>query len=183
MKKRQTMNALQDFLPRLHRRFSLRKSGFLCTGNTGQAIVEFTLAFILLLVVAWIPADFGLAFYTGQLALNASREGARIGAVTKPFDATDVATQTCKRLTSALLRDPGSGLGVLCSPYSNARVAVTAPAGSDCNQQLTVTVTGDYNYFFLGLLKFFGAPVSPSVQITRSTKMRWEYQDACPVAS
>jgi Flp pilus assembly protein TadG len=36
--------------------------------NSGQALVEFTLTFVLLLVVAWIPADFGLAFYTGQLA-------------------------------------------------------------------------------------------------------------------
>lgn len=46
----------------------------------GQALVEFTLVFLLFLVVAWIPADFGLAFYTGQLAQNASREGARIAA-------------------------------------------------------------------------------------------------------
>lgn len=48
--------------------------------GTGQALVEFTLVFLLFLVVAWIPADFGLAFYTGQLAQNASREGARIAA-------------------------------------------------------------------------------------------------------
>src|SRR5947207_15271412 len=46
----------------------------------GQALVEFVLVFLLFLVVAWIPTDFGLAFYTGQLALNASREGARIAA-------------------------------------------------------------------------------------------------------
>ena len=46
----------------------------------GQALVEFTLIFILLLVVAWIPADLGLAFYTGQIAQNAAREGARIAA-------------------------------------------------------------------------------------------------------
>jgi len=50
------------------------------SSNRGQAAVEFTLAFILLLIIAFIPADFGLAFYTGQLALNASREGARIAA-------------------------------------------------------------------------------------------------------
>jgi TadE-like protein len=46
----------------------------------GQAMVEFTLIFILLLIVAWIPADFGLALYTGRIAQNASREGARIAA-------------------------------------------------------------------------------------------------------
>ena len=145
----------------------------------GQALVEFTLCFVLLLVIAWIPADFGLAFYTGQLALNASREGARIAAATDPFNATDAAIQTCKRLPSALLADPGAGFGTSCLPYSNARVAVTAPAGTACNQQLTITVTGDYSYFFSRLLNFFGAPVPASVQITRSTQMRWEHQHPC----
>jgi len=145
----------------------------------GQALVEFTLCFVLLLVIAWIPADFGLAFYTGQLALNASREGARIAAATNPFDATDAAIQTCKRLPSALLSDPGAGFGSSCLPYSNARVAVTSPVGTACNQQLTITVTGDYSYFFYRLLNFFGAPVPASVQITRSTQMRWEHQEPC----
>ena len=147
---------------------------------SGQSAVEFTLVFLLLLVIAWIPADFGLAFYTGQLALNASREGARVAAVTIPFDAADAATQTCKRLPSALLSDPGAGFGASCSPYgSNARVAVVPPAGTGCNKQLTVTVTGDYNYFFYRLLRFFGADVPATVQITRSTQMRWEHQNTC----
>jgi len=144
----------------------------------GQAVVEFSLIFILLLVVAWIPADFGLAFYTGQLALNASREGARIAAATNPFNVADAATQTCKRLSSALLSDPG-GLGISCSPYSNARVAVTAPAGIACNQQLIVTVRGNYNFAFYHLLRFFGANTPPYVLITRATTMRWENQSSC----
>jgi Flp pilus assembly protein TadG len=145
----------------------------------GQSLVEFTLVFLLLLVIAWIPADFGLAFYTGQLALNASREGARVAAVTTPFDAADAATETCKRLPAALLTDPGSSFGTSCSPYSNARVAVASPTGTDCNKQLTITVTGNYNYFFYHLLRFFGADVPPNVQIVRSTQMRWEHQKTC----
>src|SRR5678815_5160922 len=48
--------------------------------SSGQAVVEFTLVFLLFVIIAWIPADFGLAFYTGQQAQNASREGARIAA-------------------------------------------------------------------------------------------------------
>src|ERR671911_2377036 len=48
--------------------------------SSGQAAVEFTLTFLILLIVAWIPADFGLAFYTSQIAQNAAREGARIAA-------------------------------------------------------------------------------------------------------
>ena len=84
----------------------------------GQAVVEFTLIFVLLLVIAWIPADFGLAFFSSQLAANASREGARIGAAdpsystqvgncTLPacFSLADgtILKETANRLSSALL--------------------------------------------------------------------------------
>ena len=41
------------------------------TRSSGQAVVEFTLVFLLFVIIAWIPADFGLAFYTGQQAQNA----------------------------------------------------------------------------------------------------------------
>src|SRR5215471_16568330 len=57
---------------------SVNSTGF--THSSGQAVVEFTLVFLLFLIIAWIPADFGLAFYTGQQAQNAAREGARIAA-------------------------------------------------------------------------------------------------------
>lgn len=56
----------------------VNSTGF--THSSGQAVVEFTLVFLLLLVITWIPADFGLAFFTGQLAQKASREAARIAA-------------------------------------------------------------------------------------------------------
>ena len=164
--KNQSPNSTQTFKAKLFNR-------------RGQALVEFTFIFILLLIVAWIPADFGLAFYTGQLSLNASREGARIAAATNPFDPTDAATQTCKRISSALLTDPGSSFGVSCAPYSNARVTVTGLSGTACSQTVTIAVTGNYNYSFYGLLRFLGVPVPPSVQITRSTTMRWEHQNQC----
>ena len=156
--------------------FLHRKS--LHSNTKGQALVEFTLVFLLLLVIAWIPTDFGLAFFTGQLALNASREGARIAAASNPVDATDVTTETCKRLSWALLRDPG-GAGTSCLPYSNAKVAVTTPTGTTCNQQVTVTVRGNYNYLLFGILQFFVPSVPDSVSITRSTQMRWEGQQMC----
>ena len=148
--------------------------------HKGQALVEFTLVFMLFLVVAWIPADFGLAFYTGHLALNASREGARVAAATNPFDGADAAIETCKRLSATLFADPGAAFGISCAPFgSNARVAVDAPAGTACNQQLTVTVTGSYNFFFYRLLRFFGLSVPASVQMVRATQMRWEHQEVC----
>jgi Flp pilus assembly protein TadG len=146
----------------------------------GQAIVEFTLVFLLLLVIAWIPTDFGLAFYTGQLALNASREGARIAAAdVNPTSGTcnlpcagapagSVLNETAKRLSSALL--------------PNATITVTFPVagGTACNQQVRVRVDGSYNYFFYQLLNMFGASSVPNaVNIVRQTDMRWEHQKAC----
>src|SRR5574341_889437 len=95
---------------------------------SGQAVVEFTLVFLLFLVIAWIPADFGLAFYTGQLAQNASREGARIAAAdpalasgtipgeiwttscTMPSCSGNILNETAARISSALL--PGATINV-----------------------------------------------------------------------
>jgi Flp pilus assembly protein TadG len=147
--------------------------------NKGQAMVEFTLCFILLLVLAWIPADFGLAFYTGQLASNAAREGARIGSASRPFNVNDVQTETCKRLPSALLSDPGAIAGfVSCSPYSNAKVSVALTAGSGaCDQMVQVQVRGNYNFFFYRILYLMGITSDLNTQsITRQTSMRWEHQ-------
>src|SRR5207245_8365129 len=113
--------------------FVHRKS--LHTNTKGQAVVEFTLIFVLLLVIAWIPADFGLAFFTGQLAQNASREGARLAAATKPFNTADIQTQVSNRIRSALL--------------TNTSINVTSPT---CDptlgmQVVSVTVSGDYNFY------------------------------------
>ena len=151
-----------------------------CLTCKGQSLVEFTLIFLLVLVVAWIPTDIGLAFYTGQLALNASREGARIAAADPNYPAqvgncslpacyaqTDgtVLKETAKRLSSALL--PG------------ATITVLALTGATCNQTVQVQVVGNYNYSFYRMLRFFGLNVPPTVQITRTTQMRWEHQDPC----
>src|SRR5512140_2538977 len=73
--------------------------------NKGQALVEFTLCFLMILVIAWIPADFGLAFYTSQLVGNAAREGARIGAATPGSGSVVVSGVTHPALNSADFTD------------------------------------------------------------------------------
>ena len=148
----------------------------------GQALVEFTLVFLLLLVIAWIPADFGLAFYTGQIAQNAAREGARIAAadpnlaanscgppLSACYSAGNILNETAVRLPAALLT--GTAIDV----------ALDADTGVNCNRLVTVTVSGNYNFFFYRMLRWFGANIpSNSVSITRATKMRWEHQKPCP---
>jgi Flp pilus assembly protein TadG len=155
----------------------------------GQALVEFTLIFILLLVIAWIPADFGLAFYTGQLAQNGAREGARIAAAdpklgsgtlpgvtwttscTMPSCSGNILSETAARISSALL--------------SSATITVTLDPDSvlgappKCDRNVTVTVSGTYNYFFYQLLGALGNTVPDTLNIVRSTSMRWEHQFGC----
>jgi Flp pilus assembly protein TadG len=147
----------------------------------GQALVEFTLVFVLLLVVAWIPADFGLAFYTGQIAQNAVREGARIAAAdpnlpaavavtscTMPgcYTAGNIYNETAARLPAALL--------------GASTITVTYPAAGSagCDQLVNVSVSGQYPFFFYKVLGLMGFTVTvPTIQ--RSASMRWEHQSAC----
>src|SRR6266566_4200184 len=117
------------------------------TRSSGQAVVEFTLVFLLFVIVAWIPADFGLAFYTGQLAQNAAREGARIAAADRtlvsgtttcamPSCTGNILTETAGRLSSALL------------PAATITLQLDPDTGTNCNRMVAVTVSGTYNFFF-----------------------------------
>jgi len=135
--------------------------------SKGQAVVEFTLVFVLLLAIIWIPADFGLAFFTGQLVQNASREGARLAAATKPFDIADLQTQVSNRIRSALLTNTSINVtGPTCDPTLGMQV-------------VSVGISGDYNFYFYQLLRLLGLPAPNSVTITRTTSMRYEHVFTC----
>ena len=146
---------------------------------TGQALVEFTLCFILLIVIAWIPADFGLAFYTAQMAGNAARDGARIAAADPTLTTTDLSCtirvdcngtpnsildQISKRVASALMPD--------------TTILVHLQPGTTCDRLVTVTVSGTYNYFFYKILRAVrgGSAPNAGTNITRTGTMRWEHQ-------
>ena len=134
---------------------------------SGQALVEFTLMFVLFLAIIWIPADFGLAFYSGQLAQNASREGARLAAATNPFDAVNIQTQVMNRMESAVLKNVTADVvPPACDPALNMQV-------------VKVTVAGEYNFYFYQLLRLLGVSAPDNVAITRTTTMRYEYGFSC----
>lgn len=147
---------------------------YIATGldGVGQTLVEFALVFVLFVVVAWIPADFGLAFYTGQIALNASREGARIAAAERNLEpgnctmpctgAPSLLKATADRMSSGLL--PG------------AIVTIALDPGTNCDRLVTVTISGQYRYFFYHLLQLMGVNILNPVPVIRSTSMRWEHQ-------
>src|SRR4029078_7330218 len=144
------------------------KSALRLSSQRGQALVEFTLVFLLLLGVAWIPADFGLAFYTGQIAQNAGREGARIAAA----DPTLPARNTCGPPLSSCfsfgniynetaVRLPMALMGATTS----ITVSYPATVSSTCNQLVQVSASGQYPFFWYKIFRFLGINVSiPTLQ-------------------
>ena len=153
--------------------------------SKGQAVVEFTLTFLLLLVIAWIPADFGLAFFTGQQVQNASREGARIAAVdpTLMTQLGGATTLTCAAPCSSrpnVLEVTAARLSNVLLRTTNVTLTYPASGAGTCNQMLTVQVQGTYNYFFYQLLHLVGITNDlNTVNITRTTSMRYEHQAPC----
>jgi hypothetical protein len=155
----------------------VNSTGF--TRCSGQAVVEFTLVFLLFLVIAWIPADFGLAFFTGQLAQNASREAARIAAA-DPNLANGSCNMPCSSAPGGTaLKAAADRMSRALLPGALISVTLEPPAGANCNRLVEVSVSGEYNYFFYQLLRAMGNTTPDTLNIVRSTSMRWEHQHGC----
>jgi hypothetical protein len=149
--------------------------------SSGQAVVEFTLVFLLLLVIAWIPADFGLAFYTGQLAQNASREAARIAAA-DPNLASGSCNMPCSSVPGGnALKAAADRMSQALLPGALISGTLEPPTGANCNRLVEVSVSGEYNYFFYPLLRAMGNTIPDTLNIVRSTSMRWEHQPGCQI--
>lgn len=134
--------------------------------------MEITLITPLLLVALYIPADFGIAFFMGHLTQNAVREGARIGSGLQksgkapnlffgPQQADTVRTEVFKRLPAFLKKK---------------RVTVTFYDGTSCMEFIEVTAQGDYNFFLYQLIGLIGGTAPDSLTISRTTQMRYTYQ-------
>ena len=138
----------------------------------GQSIVEISLITPLLLIALYVPADFGIAFFMGNLTQTAAREGARIGSGLQKsgavpdlvFDSTQadtVKTEVITRLPSYL---------------TNKTVTVKFFTGTACMEFLEVTAQGQYNYALYRLMNLFGGNVPTSMTISRTTQMHYKYQ-------
>jgi Flp pilus assembly protein TadG len=138
----------------------------------GQTLVEIALVTPLLLIALYIPADFGIAFFMSTLTQNAAREGARIGSGlsmsgTVPnliFGSTNANTVK----TAVFDRLPGY--------LTNKSVTVTFYDGTACMEFIEVTAQGDYNFFLYQLMGLFGGTVPNFVTISRTTQVRYNYQ-------
>ena len=134
--------------------------------SNGQSIVELTLIVPLVLAILYIPADFGIAFFTAQLVQNATREAARIGASMNPFVAATVENEATKRLPAGKF------------VTSSVSATLNGSSTSTCMRRVVVSVSGSYNIFLYQLLNLIvpGAVVDTSIPITRNTAMRYDSQ-------
>jgi Flp pilus assembly protein TadG len=136
----------------------------------GQSIVELALITPLLLVALYVPFDFGMTLYTGHLVQNAVRDGARIAASSDLLDntlATNLATQFYGNLPAMLV----SG-----STTKQVTVNYYAGGAANCSQNVEVIAQGTYNFFWYRLVGLLRLVPTSSIPITRTTKMRYEFQ-------
>ena len=140
--------------------------------QTGQSLIEITLITPLLLAALYVPVDFGISFFIGNLTQVAVREGARVGSglqksgsvpnlVFSSAEASTVKTEVFSRLPTYL---------------TNKAVTVTFYDGTACLEFLQVTAQGNYNFSLYRLMRLFGATAPSSLTISRTTQMSYKYQ-------
>jgi Flp pilus assembly protein TadG len=150
----------------------------------GQSIVEISLITPLLLIAMYIPMDFGVSFFMGNLTQTAAREGARIGSglqksgevpnlIFSSAHAATVKTEVFSRLPSYL---------------GNKQVTVTFYSGIGCMEFVQVTAQGEYKFSLYKLMRLAGANAPDSLTISRTTQMHYKYQpytnsDYCTTAN
>ena len=134
--------------------------------SNGQSIVEMTLLVPLVFATLYIPADFGIAFFTAHLVQNATREAARIGASMNPFVPATVENEATKRLPTWKF------------VASSVSADLNGSGTSTCMRRVVVSVAGSYDLFLYQLLNLLvsGTVVDTSLPITRNTAMRYDSQ-------
>ena len=106
----------------------------------GAVAVEFALIILILAFLLGATVDFGHYLFLRNLAINASREGARYGAIyTEPKITAD-------QIKSFIVQKYGAALGITASDIT------VSGAGGASGNDLTVTVTANKQWFFLDSL-------------------------------
>jgi Flp pilus assembly protein TadG len=138
----------------------------------GAELIEFVVAFpILMLVIAGI-LDFGMMMRSYEVVANAAREGARV-AVLPDYETDDVRDRINEYLEASGL-DPAK----LASPPTNDAVPVVTGAGTFTGRSVTVNYT--YQMAVLsGVQALFGGGIG-NVSLKASAVMRDEEQVVAP---
>ena len=127
------------------------KSGINRFNNNGQALVEFAIILPLLMLLVFGIIEFGRFLYLKNSVTNAAREGARLAAVTKPYDAATVTNY------------------VISLPDMN-NATVTAPATASFGNPVVVIVSKPFRSVVPDIIPQFKNLTS----IRASATMRYE---------
>lgn len=123
-----------------------RKRG-LRLGESGQALVEFAIVAPMLLLLVLGIVDFGRAFYTYHVMIDAAREGARVAVIANPTTTQDT---VMKRINTLLYN---AGMDTAQSSALGAQKTITGFHGGT-GTPLTVTI--NYPYYIRWITPFLG---------------------------
>jgi Flp pilus assembly protein TadG len=119
----------------------------------GQSIIEFALVLPILLMVLFGITEFGRAIMVTNVLNTASREGARLGAVSNDSDSLSVKARVEEVLAAAKI---------------NAKAIIIEFSSADAT--VRVTVTTDFHVLSGGILD----PFMGTIPLKGTTVMRWE---------
>ena len=143
--------------------------------ESGAEIVEFALAFPLLLLVVLGIVDFGFLFQKYLVVTDAAREGARIA------DMPDYEANLTANVTDRI----DQYLGAAGLTDAGRTVAVTGPTGvsigGNCMSTYTVTVGYPHGFTFVGgIASYFGGGLGTTTLTATSTMRAEAAVGACP---
>jgi len=122
----------------------------------GTSTLEFVIVLPLLMLILFGGVELSRAWMTFNVVVAAAREGARVGVVTSPFNATTAVARINAVLAGANLTS------------ASASVTCAAPCGPD--SQVTATVTVNFQTLFPVLLPMLPNPLP----LTETAVMRYE---------
>lgn len=108
-----------------------RHTGLLCSADSGQSLVEFTLVLPIILLIMVGVVDLGRAYFSYMTVVNAAQEGARYGAA-NPTAGTNIDTHA---------QNEAQGSGV-----NPAQLVVTHSFPNGCAPGNTIKVDVTYNF-------------------------------------
>ena len=148
--------------------------------SKGQSIVEISLITPLLLVALYVPADFGIAFFTAHLTQNAAREAGRIAAISPECGTSTPCVKTVTESscpgTNPIVEEACKRLPARLTAPLSIKVTLSGSLGDKCMRLVKVEASGNYNYFLYQLIRLIGATAPNTTSITRAAELRYELQ-------
>ncbi len=131
--------------------------------SRGQGLLEFAVVIPFLLILMAAIADLGMMYLTAQTIKHASREGARYAVKLENLQVAASGQPGDSRVSQYVeLHIPDENL------YASFTTVRTTFLGCATNEQVTVTISGTYNWLALSMIGL------PPLNLNLDTSMRYE---------